>query len=59
MGEYGGVEHEISIRDLGSVNKKAVGHEWMPVVELIKLQGNAVLVLELGVKEQGRIKLQP
>lgn len=58
MSEYGGVEHEISVGDLSSINEEAVRHERMPMVKLIKLHSNAVLVLELGTEEQCRVKFQ-
>lgn len=58
MSQNGGVEHEPIIGNLSSINEEAVGHEWMPVIKLIKLHGNSVLVLEFGAEEQGWIKFQ-
>lgn len=58
MGEYGGVVYKLIIGDLCSFNEEAFGHEWMPVVKVTELQGNAVLVLEPRAEKQGRIELQ-
>lgn len=44
------VEEELYIGDLISINEEAVRHEWVPVVELAELQGDAIPVLEAGVK---------
>ena len=52
------VEDELWVRQLVSINKEAVGHQGVPVVELAELQSNAVAVLKLGVKQHGGIKLQ-
>lgn len=41
-----------------SVDEEAVGHQWVPVVQVAELQSDAVAVLETLAKEQRRIKLQ-
>lgn len=56
--EDGGIVEELRVGDLSSVNKETVRHEWVPVVQLVKLHRDAILVLELCVEEQGWIELQ-
>lgn len=52
------VEEELFIRQFVSINKEAVGHQSMPVVELAELQRDTVPILEVGVKQQRGIKFQ-
>lgn len=52
------VEEELPVRQLISIDKEAVRHQGVPVVELAELQRNAVPVLELGAKQQWGIKFQ-
>lgn len=53
-----GVEDELFVGQFVSVDKKAVGHHGVPVVELAELQSDPVAILEVGVKKQGGIELQ-
>lgn len=52
------VEEELRVRQFISVNKEAVRHQRVPVVELAELQRDTVPILEVGVKQQGGIKLE-
>lgn len=52
------VEDELRVRQFISINEEAVWHQRVPVVELAELQSDTVAILEVGVKEQGGIKLQ-
>lgn len=52
------VEEELCVRHFISVNKEAVRHQGVPVIELAELKSDTVPILELGVEQQGRIKLQ-
>ncbi len=58
MCENRSVEEELRVEQFISVYEEAVGHQGVPVVELAELQRDTVTVLELGVKQQGGIKLQ-
>lgn len=57
--EHGGVEQELLVAVLLGAHLEGVGHERVPVVELVELHGDAVAVLELGAEQQFRVKLQP
>lgn len=58
MHKDGGVVNKLGVWDLVSVDEKAVGHQWVPVIELAELQGDAVTVLKARVEEQGGVKFQ-
>lgn len=58
MQEDGGVVNKFGVWDFISIDKKAVGHQWVPVVEVAELQSNAVAVLETRVEQQRGIELQ-
>ncbi len=47
MGEDRGVENELRVVNVLSIDLEAVRHERVPVVKLTELHGNAVLVLKL------------
>lgn len=58
MQEDGRVVHELRVRDFFPVNEEAVGHQWVPVVQVAELQSDAVAVLETLTEEQGGVELQ-
>ena len=58
VSENRSVEEELCVRQFISVNKEAVGHQWVPVVELAEFQSDTVPILEVWVKQQGGIKFQ-
>lgn len=58
MRQDGGVVQKLGVRDFFSVDEEAVRHEWVPVVEVGELQGDAVSVLEAHSEEQGGVVLQ-
>lgn len=56
--QHGGVEQELLIAVLLGAHSEGVRHEWVPVVEVVELHGNAVAILEVDAEEQLRVKLQ-
>lgn len=56
--QYGGVEQELLIAVVLGAHREGVGHERVPVVEMVELQGNAILVLELGAEQQLWVELE-
>lgn len=58
MKEDGGVVHKLGVWNIISINKEAVRHQWVPVVEVVELQSDAVAVLEKLIKKQRGIELQ-
>lgn len=58
MCEHRRVEEELWVGELVPVDEEAVRHQGVPVVQVAELQSDAVPVLERGVKQEGRVKLQ-
>lgn len=56
--QYGGVEQELLIAVVLGAHREGVGHERVPVVEMVELQGDAVLVLELDAEQQLWVELE-
>lgn len=56
--EHGGVVEELLIAVLLSLDDEGVGHQPVPVVELVELHRNAIPVLELLLEQQLRVKLE-
>lgn len=56
--QHGGVEQELLIAVVLGAHREGVGHERVPVVEMVELQGDAVLVLELDTEQQLWVKLE-
>lgn len=57
--EHGGVEQELLVAVVLGAHLEGVGHERVPVVELVELHGDTVAILELGAEQQLGVKLQP
>lgn len=58
IGEDGSVEDKLLVGVDLLLDVEVIGHEWVPVVECVKLRGNTILVLELLIEEQLRVKLE-
>lgn len=56
--EHGGVVEELLVAVLLSLDGEGVGHQRVPVVELVELHRNAIPVLELLLKQQLRVELE-
>lgn len=61
VGEDRGVENELRVVNVLSIDLEAVRHERVPVVKLTELHRNPVLVLKLwGEQQRGiKVELQP
>lgn len=56
--KHGGVVEELLVAVLLSLDDEGVGHQRVPVVELVELHRNAIPVLELLLEQQLRVELE-
>lgn len=56
--EHGGVVEELLVAVLLSLDDEGVGHQPVPVIELVELHGDAILVLELRPKQELGVELE-
>lgn len=56
--QHGGVEQKLLVAVVLGAHPEEVGHERMPVVQLVELHGDAVAVLELGPEQQLWVELE-
>lgn len=56
--EHGGVVEELLVAVLLPLDDEGVGHQPVPVIELVELHRDAIPVLELGPKQQLGVELE-
>lgn len=59
VGQHAGVVDELLVAVPLPADEEVVGHQRVPVVELVELHGDAVLVLELHPEDELGVELQP